>query len=302
MTVQPSLARDATAANPESFVARVAARVRATGGALCLGLDPDPRQLPPGFAPDARGLEAFARLVLDAAAPFAVAVKPNLAFYEALGADGLRVLERVRAAIPAAIPTVADAKRGDIGTTAERQAVAILDHLGFDAVTLNPYLGRDALEPFFARSAAFVIALCRTSNASAGVLQNALVAPDGEAGWPEEPLHLRVARAAATWAPPERLGFVVGATAPAELAAVRATTPDRAFLVPGIGRQGGDLDAVLRDGPARSGTLAELPGGGLLVNVSRDIADAWKDAPGTDPGEAIAARAAEWARKIAVLT
>lgn len=287
-----------------TYLERIAARTRSTGGALCLGLDPEPSALPPGFSPDVRGIEAFARLVLDAAGASAVAVKANLAFFEAFGADGIRALERIRAAVPADLPFIADAKRGDIGSTAERQAAAIVDVLGADAVTLNPYLGPDALEPFLARGDTFLYALCRTSNPSAAVLQDALVEADDVEGHPREPFHLRVARVAATWAPAERLGFVVGATAPAQLEAVRAAVPDRAFLIPGIGAQGGDVRAAVEVGPARAGSVGARPGGGLVVNVSRGISAAWKGAsggPDADPAAAIRAGAAEWAARIAVL-
>src|SRR5687768_4658447 len=267
---QPSaLAENAGTADQATYLDRLGARIAAVGTTLCLGIDPDPAALPAGFSADVHGVERFAALILDAAGARAAAVKFNLAFYEAFGSAGTAALERLHARVPTDLPFIADAKRADIGSTAARQAAAIFDALGADAVTLNPYLGRDALEPFLARPASFIFVVCRTSNPSAAVLQNARVDADGEAGWPEEPLHLRVARAASTWAGPERLGFVVGATAPAELAAIRAAAPERAFLVPGIGRQGGDLEAVLRDGPARAGALANRPGGGLLVNVAR---------------------------------
>jgi orotidine-5'-phosphate decarboxylase len=110
---------------PPTYLERLAARSAAVGSVLCLGLDPDPTALPPGFSPDLRGVEAFARLVLEAAGPHAAAIKPNLAFFEAFGADGIAALERLRAAIPDDLPVVADAKRGDIGSTAARQAVAL---------------------------------------------------------------------------------------------------------------------------------------------------------------------------------
>jgi orotidine 5'-phosphate decarboxylase subfamily 2 len=283
---------------------RIAERALRTGASLCLGLDPEPASLPPGFSRDVRGIEAFARLVLEAAEPYAVAVKPNLAFYEAFGAAGIAALERIRAAVPADLPFILDAKRGDIGTTAERQAVAILDGLGCDAVTLNPYLGPDAIEPFLARGEAFIYVLCRTSNPRAAVLQDAIVAADIEAGQPAEPFHLRVARAASAWAGPDRIGFVVGATAPTELAAVRAVVPDRAFLIPGIGAQGGDIQAAVEHGPASAGVVAGRAGGGLAVNVSRGISGAWNtqgDEVTSEPGERIRAAAAAWASRIPVL-
>jgi orotidine 5'-phosphate decarboxylase subfamily 2 len=287
-----------------TFLDRVARRAQQTGGSLCLGLDPDPASLPPGFGADVQGIEAFARLLIDAAGPHAVAVKANLAFFEALGPDGVAALERVRQHVPFDLPFIADAKRADIGSTAERQATALIDVLGADAVTLNPYLGRDAVEPFLARSEPFVHLVCRTSNPSAAAFQDARALPDPVAGHPEEPFHHRVARVAADWAPAERLGLVVGATAPDQLAALRAVAPDRAFLIPGLGAQGGDERAAAEWGPARSGSVAERPGGGLLVNVSRGIAGAWRGQDGVavrDPGEAIRTAAAEWIGRIPVL-
>jgi orotidine 5'-phosphate decarboxylase subfamily 2 len=289
-----------------SWLDRLAFRSAAVNSVLCLGLDPDPASLPPGFRPDLGGVEAFARLVLRAALPHVAAVKPNLAFYEAFGSAGLDVLERLRASIPASVPVLVDAKRGDIGSTAARQAAALIDALGADAVTLNPYLGRDAVEPFLARNNAFVYLICRTSNPAAGEIQNIRLPADARRLWPEESLYVRVARIATAWAAPDRLGFVVGATAPAELAEVRALIPDRAFLVPGIGAQGGDLEATLTAGPARDGPVAQRTGGGLLVNVSRGIAGAATDAAaGTrqvDLEDRIRSAAVTWAAKMPVLS
>ncbi len=288
------------------WLERLAARSVAVDSVLCLGLDPDPAALPPGFAPDIDGVEAAARLVLEAALPYAAAVKPNLAFYEAFGSRGIAALERLRAAIPADVPVLMDAKRGDIGSTAARQAAAIVGALGADAVTLNPYLGRDAVDPFLALPDAFVYLVCRTSNPAAGEVQGIAVSPDEANGWPGEPLYARMARVMTGWAGGDRLGLVVGATAPAELAALRSLAPDRALLVPGIGAQGGDLDATLRDGPARAGAAGSHPGGGLLVNVSRGISAAANDLPAGTPRGAIEDRlreaAARWASRMPVLS
>jgi orotidine 5'-phosphate decarboxylase subfamily 2 len=290
----------------EDYLARLAARSRTVNSTLCLGLDPDPSALPAGFAPDVSGIERFARLLLDTALPYVAAVKPNVAFYEAFGSQGIAVLERLRATIPADVPVLVDAKRGDIGSTAARQAVAIAGGLGADAVTLNPYLGKDAVDPFLATPGIFVYAVCRTSNPAAGEVQDIAVPADHERGWPTEPLYARVARVVAGWAGPDRLGLVVGATAPAELSLLRAIVPDRAFLVPGIGAQGGDLEAVRRHGPARSGLVASRPGGGLLVNISRGIAKALSDANGrADPRpleQRITGISADWAAKMPVLS
>ncbi|MGZ6270031.1 MAG: orotidine-5'-phosphate decarboxylase, partial [Candidatus Limnocylindrales bacterium] len=257
-----------------TYLARLAARVTMTRTVLCLGIDPQPDALPAGFRPDLSGVEAFAGLLVEAAAPYAAAVKANLAFFEAFGSPGLAALERVRALIPADVPFVADAKRGDIGSTAARQAVALYDVLGADAVTANPYLGAEAIAPLLERTDRFVYLLCRTSNPGAAELQSLPVLADASAGYPVEPLYARVARLAGGWGPGGTVGLVVGATAPDELAAVRAIAPGVALLVPGVGAQGGEVEPVLRYGPATAAPAGGRPGGGLLVNVSRGIAGA----------------------------
>ena len=142
-----------------SYLERLAARSSATGTVLCLGLDPDPASLPPGFSPDIAGVEAFSRVLLEAAAPLAAAVKPNLAFFEAFGSSGLAALERLRAALPRDVLVVADAKRGDIGTTSERHAAALFDRLDADAVTVSPNLGEAAIAPLLERQERFAYVL-----------------------------------------------------------------------------------------------------------------------------------------------
>jgi len=286
------------------YLERLAARAAATGSVLCLGLDPDPDALPDGFARDLAGLERFAALVLEAAVPCAAAVKPNLAFYEAYGSAGIATLERLRAAIPADVPVVMDAKRGDIGSTAARQSVALFDTLGADAVTVNPYLGEEAIAPLLNRADRFAYVLCRTSNPGAGEIQGLRVAADAATGAPEEPLHARVARRVVSWGPGGTVGLVVGATAAEELQSIRAIAPGLAFLVPGLGAQGGAVEPVLRDGPATAAPAGGRPGGGLLVNVSRGIAGAATTAEtggAGDPLERVATAAREWAARLPVL-
>ena len=287
-----------------TYLDRLGARSGAVGSVLCLGLDPDPDALPDGFSRDLAGLERFARLLVEAASPFAAAVKPNLAFFEAFGSEGIAALERIRAAIPPDVLVLADAKRGDIGSTAARQAVALFDGLGADAVTVNPYLGSEAVAPLIERLDRFAYLLCRTSNPGAGELQDLDVAPAPLAGAPAEPLYARVARLATGWGPGDTVGLVVGATAPAELAAIRAIAPGLAFLVPGVGAQGGAVAPVLASGPAVAAPGAGRPGGGLLVNISRGIAAAAvstdPDAP-ADIGERLAAAAADWSARLPVL-
>lgn len=289
-----------------TYLARLAARVTMTRTVLCLGIDPQPDALPAGFRPDLSGVEAFAGLLVEAAAPYAAAVKANLAFFEAFGSPGLAALERVRALIPADVPFVADAKRGDIGSTAARQAVALYDVLGADAVTANPYLGAEAIAPLLERTDRFVYLLCRTSNPGAAELQSLPVLADASAGYPTEPLYARVARLAGGWGPGGTVGLVVGATVPDELAAVRAIAPGVALLVPGVGAQGGEVEPVLRYGPATAAPAGGRPGGGLLVNVSRGIAGAALGAVPrggpTDPAERLAAAAREWSARLPVLS
>ncbi len=298
--VTPALPQNAVATT-HGYLDRLAARSSRVRSVLCLGLDPDPDALPRGFSRDIRGIEAFASLVLDAAVDHAAAVKPNLAFFEAFGSGGLAVLERIRARIPPDVPVVMDAKRGDIGSTAARQAVALFDALGADAVTLNPYLGRDALAPFLDRSDRFAYVLCRTSNPGAQEFQSLLV-DAGDGG--SEPLWARVARHAVTWNVNGNVGLVVGATAPDELARARALAPGLPFLVPGAGAQGGDIDAVLRDGFADAAPASQRQGRGLLVNVSRAIASAAPAGPDASVGDAeraVAGAARDWAARLPVL-
>jgi orotidine-5'-phosphate decarboxylase len=260
-------------------LARLRTRRSVIGSPLCLGIDPHPDQLPDGMTRDAAGIEAFARGLIEAVGPRVVAVKINVAFFEAFGSAGWGALERVRADVPRDIVCILDAKRGDIGSTAERYAEALLGRLDADGVTLSPYLGEDAVEPFLARGDRLVYLLARTSNPSAGRVQS-LVA-DGE------PVHLHVARWAAAHWPDGRVGLVVGATAPDELDRLRAAVPGPAFLVPGVGAQGGDLAAA-----ARSADGAWAPG---LVSVSRAIALA---SSGSDWAAAASAAALALSRRL----
>ncbi len=288
-----------------TYLERLGARTASLGTVLCVGIDPEVTALPAGFPADLAGVERFARLILEASLPHAVAVKPNLAFFEAHGSAGIVALERLRALVPPDVLFVADAKRGDIGSTAALQAQALYDALGADAITVNPYLGEEAVAPLLAREDRFAYVLCRTSNAGAGELQGLVVAADDEAGFPAEPLWARVARRAASWGPGDTVGLVMGATAPEELVRVRAIAPTLSLLVPGVGAQGGEVAPVLAAGPATTGTAGAMQGGGLLVNVSRDIAraalgPALRGAP-TDPVERLAEAAAEWAARLAVL-
>lgn len=246
---------------------RLRARVARLGAPLCLGIDPHPEALPDELSRNVNGVERFARGLLEAAAEHAVAVKVNVAFFEAFGSAGWAALERLVGDMPQDHFLLLDAKRGDIGSTAERYAAALFGQLEADAVTLSPYLGEDSVEPFLAYPGRVVYLVVRTSNPSAARLQDLPI--DGV------PLHERVAIwAANTWTD-GRVGMVVGATAPAELARLRRIAPGPSFLVPGVGPQGGDLIAALAH---CHGTAA--PG---LISISRGIAaasrgDNWRSA------------------------
>lgn len=313
---------------PGTYLERLAARSVAVGSVLCVGVDPHPDALPEGFSRDVRGIERFARLIVEAAAPFAAAIKPNLAFFEAYGSAGWAALERVRAAIPADVPVIADAKRADIDSTTARQVVGYFDSLGVDAVTISPYLGEEAIAAYIERPDRFAYVLCRTSNAGGAEIQGLAVRgqwdAEGAYAAPDEPLWARIARNVASWGPGGTAGLVVGATAPAELRAVRAIAPGVAVLVPGVGSQGGATEPVLQWGPATDPPAGGRRGGGLLVNVSRGIAQAAVgsankgaegmdgsavrsgngvavERPSADPGERVAEAARRWSERLPVL-
>ncbi|MGA2285149.1 MAG: orotidine-5'-phosphate decarboxylase [Dehalococcoidia bacterium] len=256
------------------FSQKLEQAARKNGSLLCVGLDPDPAFMPLDHVAD------FNRAIIDATAAFVCAYKPNLAFYEALGETGYGVLRETLAAIPRDIPVIGDGKRGDIGNTAKAYARALFDDLGFDAVTVNPYLGGDSLEPFLERDDRGVFILCRTSNPGARDLQDLPVATDSGA----RPLFEVVAESARHWNSGGNVGLVVGATYPEELRRVRQICPEMTLLVPGVGTQGGDVAAVLKNG-------LDASGGGLIINVSRQVLYASR-------GQDFAQAAAEAARRL----
>ncbi len=217
----------------------------ASGRHLCVGLDPVLERLPVSVAPEGDAAErvvAFGRALVEATAGVAAAYKPNSAFYEALGEGGFRALRETVAAIRELAPeaiVLLDAKRADIGSTNAGYVTAAFDELGAEAITVHPYLGGEALAPFLERAEKLVFVLARTSNPGAGELQD--LNADGL------PLYRQVARAVAgRWNANGNCGLVVGATYPEEMAAIRGDVPAAMpFLIPGIGAQGGDLDAVV---------------------------------------------------------
>jgi orotidine-5'-phosphate decarboxylase len=269
------------------------------GSALCVGIDPVPSALPVTFRESHAGIERWIDTLIAATTPHAAAFKMNLAYFEALGSEGMRLAEHVRRQIPSEIPLIVDAKRGDIGATVAAQGVALFDVLGADAVTANPYLGIGALAPLLDRKDKFTYLLCRTSNPESGELQSLRVgASDTD---PEETLAERVARLAARRAEgvAGRIGLVVGATDAAALRQARAAAPGLPLLVPGVGAQGGEVQAVIADGGARTAPGNGGAGRGLLVNVGRGISDA--GAADERVEEALGAAAAEWGRRLAIL-
>lgn len=242
------------------FRDRLAAAVRTNDSLLCVGLDPEQARLPAPLRalPTAEALTAFLRGIVAATCDLVCCYKPNLAFYLAHGAAGWSVLLRLRDLIPAHIPLLLDAKYGDIGTTSEMYARAAYDVVRADAVTVSPYVGEDGLAPFFARPERTAFVLCKTSNPGSGDLQDVETADGG-------PVFLRMAARLREWgAAHGNVGAVVGATYPAQLAAVRAALPDAPILLPGIGAQGGDVAAAVAAG-------LDAAGAGLLVSASRSV-------------------------------
>jgi uridine monophosphate synthetase len=230
---------------------RLEYRAREIDSLLCVGLDPR--------AKDAASARTECLRLIEATSEWALAFKPNAAFFEAFGAEGLAALKDVIAHVPPEIPVILDAKRGDIADTAEAYAKAAFDELGAQAITLNPYLGGEALRPFLARSDRGAFVLCKTSNPGADEFQTLSV--EGHL------LYEIVAQRAQIWNVSGNVGLVVGATDPQAMAQVRSAAPDLWFLVPGIGAQGGDLRASLEAGLRPDGL-------GLIINVSRTISKA----------------------------
>ncbi|MBG7617050.1 MAG: orotidine-5'-phosphate decarboxylase [Chloroflexi bacterium] len=222
---------------------------------LCIGLDPHPDKMPKGVT-----VAQFNRGIIEATSDLVCAYKPNLAFYEALGAEGYAALKDTISAIPPGIPAIADAKRGDIGSTAAAYAKSIFEELGCSGVTVNPYMGYDSLKPFLDYKEKGVFILCRTSNPGSEDFQTLKL--EGEEN---RSLYQLVAhKASKEWNVNGNIGLVVGATYPQEIKLLRQRYPDLPLLIPGVGAQGGDLEAVVRYG-------ADSRGGGIIINSSRQI-------------------------------
>jgi orotidine-5'-phosphate decarboxylase len=241
-----------------SFMQALRARWENAESLVCVGLDPEPAKFPLQFAGDTDPVFNFCRAIVDATAPYVCSFKPQIAHFAALGAEDAlrRLIAHIHTTHPG-IPVILDSKRGDIGSTAQHYASEAFDRYAADAVTVNPYLGRDSVQPFLDRADRGVVILCRTSNPGAGDLQDLLV--DGH------PLYQHVAqKVARDWNGHGNCALVVGATWPEQLREVRMIVGDVPFLVPGVGAQGGDVEAVVTNARTADGT-------GLIVSSSRAI-------------------------------
>ncbi len=241
-----------------TFMKKLSAAWRDNDSLVCVGLDPEPARFPARFAACARPILEFNKAVIDATADIVCAYKPQIAHYAAVRAEDqlADTIAYIRERAPK-VPVILDAKRGDIGSTAAYYAREAFERYGADALTVNPYMGGDTIEPFSAWAGRGVILLCRTSNAGAGDLQDRLI--DGR------PLYQHVAMDAANkWNTHGNLCLVMGATSPQQLADVRALVGDMPLLVPGVGAQGGDAEAVIHYGATKDGT-------GLIINSSRGV-------------------------------
>ncbi len=224
---------------------------------LCVGLDTDIQKIPPHLLKAKDPVFEFNRQIIDHTAEYCVAYKPNIAFYEALGAKGWESLEKTLAYIPKNIFTIADAKRGDIGNTSSLYARAFFEQMNFDAVTVAPYMGEDSVKPFLDFPGKWVILLALTSNPGSRDFQHLTLSTDGKR------VFETVLNVSKRWGHEDNLMYVVGATQAQELTEIRKIVPDHFLLVPGVGAQGGSLEEVARHG--MNGTC------GLLVNSSRGI-------------------------------
>ncbi len=252
----------------ETFFSFLEKRVDDCTSLLCVGLDPHVSDL---SAPTAEAARDFCLNLIKQTAPYAAAFKPNAAFFEVFGAEGWVALKQVIEAIQAEsirlgslIPVILDAKRGDISSTAEAYAKSAFETLGAHSITLNPYLGKDSLDPYLGHKEKGVFLLCKTSNPGASDFQDLMMTPINQAPMT---LYEHVARLAQAWNTGNNIGLVVGATQPEALARVRAAAPGLWFLSPGVGAQGGDLETALRAGLRKDGK-------GMLLPISRGISRA----------------------------
>jgi orotidine-5'-phosphate decarboxylase len=245
-----------------NFIDKLNAAWARNDSLLCVGLDPDLARIPAQLRDQPDGIVRFCKAIIDATADLACAFKPQIAYFAALGAEGqLEAICRYLVETYPHIPLILDAKRGDIGATAHQYAREAFERYGADAVTVNPYMGFDSVEPYMAWPDRGVIVLCRTSNAGGSDLQFLNVGAEGE----NKPLYQHVARLVAEkWNKNGQCALVVGATFPEELAQVRSIIGDMPLLVPGIGAQGGDIEATVKAGCTANRA-------GMMINSSRAI-------------------------------
>jgi orotidine-5'-phosphate decarboxylase len=249
-----------------NFVDMLARAEQQNASLLCVGLDPEPARFPGDWKGDATRILDFCRAIVDATADLVIAFKPQIAYFAAHRAEAAleQLVAHMRRVAPQ-VPVILDAKRGDIGSTAEQYAIEAFERYGADAVTLSPFMGFDSVQPYLKREGKGAFLLCRTSNPGGDDLQNQRLA-----GLPGEPLlYEHVARLAqGPWNINGQLGLVVGATYPAEIARVRALAPTLPLLIPGVGAQGGDALATVRAGWKAEGGRTIAP---IVVNSSRAI-------------------------------
>jgi orotidine-5'-phosphate decarboxylase len=250
-----------------NFYEKLARAIRKNRSLLCVGLDPDPALMPEGLS-----VFEFNKAIIDATIEMVGAYKPNIAFYEALGSEGLEALKSTRDYIPDDIPVIIDAKRSDIGNTAKAYARSLFDYYNFDAATVNPYLGYDSLEPFIQYHNRGIFVICRTSNRGAEDFQSLSVAKESDA----RRLFEVVAGKVSEWNTSGNLGLVVGATYLEELKLLRQMYPEMPFLIPGVGAQGGELSRVVAAGvdAGRNKTVINSSRQILYASRGKDFAGA----------------------------
>ncbi|MBI3522719.1 MAG: orotidine-5'-phosphate decarboxylase [Chloroflexi bacterium] len=238
-----------------SFLLKLAEAMKSRDSIVCVGLDPEPDRIPGELGGGPQAALRFLRRIVRATSDHVCCYKPNLAFFERYGPAGIDLLVLTLQTIPNDIPVILDAKRGDVPNTAAAYAEALFTRLKADAATVAPYVGLDAVEPFCERG--YVLLLARTSNPGAGDMQDLRV-EDGR------PVYEHIVERAVARFPADRLGFVVGATYPEEARRLRAIAPDRMFLMPGVGSQGGDVATAIR-------SALDANAGGVLPSASRSV-------------------------------
>jgi|TARA_B110000046_G_scaffold185102_1_gene225584 orotidine-5'-phosphate decarboxylase len=233
-------------------------RIKSKKSFLCVGLDPDLEKIPKHLLETEDPIFEFNKAIIDATLPYAIAYKPNIAFYESLGIYGWQALKKTIEYIPQEVFTIADAKRGDIGNTSNKYAEAFFKKMSFDAITLAPYMGQDSVTPFLDHKDKWAILLASTSNIGALDFQELIIENSGG-----QKVYEKVIEISSQWGSDQNLMYVVGATRVDTLTHIRKIIPDHFLLIPGIGAQGGDLDLVCK--------YAINASGGLLINSARSI-------------------------------